>query len=211
MSPEQAMGRSDVDQRTDVFALGAILYEMLTDKVAFDAPNIAKILLRIMNDNPQPPSQLMPSCPPALDRVVQKALRKEKEERYGSAAEFAAAVIAGFGLSGTAEQWAHKSEADVASAIAAAAPQPARKPAAPAPAPAAAPAATAEVAAPAPAVARSAEASRDRGEPTLPKIDLTSDDGVAARAVPSGPNLGTMALVAVALAAIAGVLTLLLR
>ena len=57
MSPEQAMGRSDVDQRTDVFALGAILYEMLTDKVAFDAPNIAKILMRIMNENPQPPSQ----------------------------------------------------------------------------------------------------------------------------------------------------------
>ena len=72
-------GRADVDQRTDVFALGAILYEMLTDKVAFDAPNIAKILLRIMHETPAPASSINPQSPIALDDVVDKALRKDKK------------------------------------------------------------------------------------------------------------------------------------
>src|SRR5690349_558765 len=58
MSPEQAMGKSDVDQRTDVFAMGAILHEMLTGKIAFEAPSVAQILMKIVNEQPDPASSI---------------------------------------------------------------------------------------------------------------------------------------------------------
>ena len=85
MSPEQAMGRADVDQRTDVFALGAILYEMLTDKVAFDAPNIAKILLRIMHEHPAA-AEHGQSPEPALRSTRSSARRWPRTRRSASPA-----------------------------------------------------------------------------------------------------------------------------
>jgi serine/threonine protein kinase len=105
MSPEQAIGQADVDHASDVFALGAILYEMLTDQVAFEAPNVARILLRILHDEPSAPS-LVAASPPALDSVVQKALAKLPSDRYPTARAFAEAVVAGFGLSGDLATWA---------------------------------------------------------------------------------------------------------
>ena len=66
MSPEQAMGKQDVDQRTDVFAAAAILYECLTSKIAFDATNVAQILMKIINQTPAPASQLRSGLPPRL-------------------------------------------------------------------------------------------------------------------------------------------------
>jgi serine/threonine-protein kinase len=189
MSPEQAMGRSDVDQRTDVFALGAILYEMLTDRVAFDAPNIAKILLRIMNENPTPPSKVQPGCPAALDAVVEKALRKDKAQRYANARELAAAMIAAYGLSGTVEHWAERPQAEIERALAEAAPVVAAR----APAAAEAPAASAS----------------ERGEPTLPKMTL--EDATDLPVVVTGPSRGAMALIAISLLFAGAGLVLLLR
>jgi serine/threonine protein kinase len=117
MSPEQARGATDVDQRTDVFALAAIAYEMITGKVAFGASNVAQILLKIMSESPAPPSSLNPSCPQSVDDVVDKGLRKDKTKRYSSALEFAQALVAGYGLTGTVEQWANAPEADIKKAL----------------------------------------------------------------------------------------------
>jgi serine/threonine-protein kinase len=118
MSPEQAMGRADVDARSDEFALAAILYEMLTGRVAFEAPNLAKILMRIMNEMPEPPAQVNPALPHAIDDVIAKALSKAKEKRYPGALAFAEAALAAFGVSGTVAEWAERSQAELESALA---------------------------------------------------------------------------------------------
>ncbi|MEM9194026.1 MAG: serine/threonine-protein kinase [Myxococcota bacterium] len=114
MSPEQAMGKLDVDQRTDVFAVAAILFEMLTGKIAFHGQNIAEILMKVVNEAAPIPSMVDPSLDAALDAVIDRGLRKEKEERYGSVGELANATLAAVGLSGTAEDWAKKSIGEIA-------------------------------------------------------------------------------------------------
>jgi serine/threonine protein kinase len=127
MSPEQARGAADVDKRTDVFALSAILYEMITGTIAFGAPNVAQILVKIMTESPRPPSTLNPSSPQAVDDVVEKGLRKDKNKRYASAVEFAQALLAGYGLTGTVEQWSNTPVTEIKAALDRATP-PAPKP-----------------------------------------------------------------------------------
>jgi serine/threonine-protein kinase len=134
MSPEQAMGASDVDQRSDVFALGAILYEMLTGKIAFEGASVALILMKILNQSPPPASGLNPECTAAIDAVIDKALRKDKTARYAGARALGEALLAACGLSGSLDEWAERAEAEVASALAARPPTPAPSPAALAPA-----------------------------------------------------------------------------
>ncbi len=124
MSPEQAMGKLDVDSRTDVFACTAILYEMLTGKIAFEASNVAQILMRIMNEEPAGPSFLVAGLPGALDDVIDKGLRKDKSRRYGSVRELADGAVRAFGLSGAASEWARRPQAEIASALAQAVPPP---------------------------------------------------------------------------------------
>jgi serine/threonine-protein kinase len=118
MSPEQAMGKADVDQRTDVFALGAIVYEMLTGKVAFEAPSLARILVRIMQEEPTPPSRVAKGAPMAMDDVIVSALCKDKQQRYAGARELASAVIAAYGLSGTVEHFSTAKDADIVGELA---------------------------------------------------------------------------------------------
>lgn len=117
MSPEQAMGKQDVDQRTDVFALAAIVYEAVTGKIAFEAPNVAQILMKIINQEPVPPSQLVMGLPPRLDDVVEKGLRKDKNRRYRSASELAKALCQAFGLTDELEKWATTPQVEIATAI----------------------------------------------------------------------------------------------
>ena len=81
MSPEQAAGER-VDSRTDVFALGAVLYELLTGRKAFPGPGLPAILMRLAHEEPEPPSGLVPGLPPAFDAILARALAKPVERRY---------------------------------------------------------------------------------------------------------------------------------
>ncbi len=117
MSPEQAMGKQDVDQRTDVFALTAILYEALTGKIAFEAINVAQILIKIINQSPTPVSQLKPGLPPRIDDVIDKGLRKDKTKRYPDAASMAKDLCEAYGLAGDVERWAKADVSEIAQAL----------------------------------------------------------------------------------------------
>jgi eukaryotic-like serine/threonine-protein kinase len=86
MAPEQAQGRHNlVDERTDVYGLGAILYEVLTGRPPFIAPKTVEILRKVCKEPPIPPRQIVPAVSPGLEAVCLKALRKAKDERYPSA------------------------------------------------------------------------------------------------------------------------------
>ncbi len=84
MSPEQAEGK-ETDERSDIFSFGAVLYEMLTGKRAFDGDTKTAILAAILKDQPEPISQFQPQVPRALDRVVRKCLEKKPADRWHSA------------------------------------------------------------------------------------------------------------------------------
>jgi serine/threonine-protein kinase len=104
MSPEQAMGKQDVDQRTDVFALAAIMYECVTGKIAFEAGNVAQILMKIINQNPTPASQLA-AVPASVDDVIDKGLRKDKTKRYSDASALANGFCQALGLEPDVQKW----------------------------------------------------------------------------------------------------------
>jgi Tol biopolymer transport system component len=88
MSPEQLEG-GEVDHRTDIFALGAVLYEMLTGKRAFDGKNRTSIIAAIVAGTPRPPNELQPLTPPALEHVIQQCLAKDPDRRWQSARDVA--------------------------------------------------------------------------------------------------------------------------
>ena len=86
MAPEQLEGK-EVDARTDIFAFGAVVYEMATGKKAFEGKSQASVIAKILETDPPPMSSLQPMTPPALDRVVKKCLAKEPDERWQSASD----------------------------------------------------------------------------------------------------------------------------
>ncbi|HEY3123122.1 MAG TPA: protein kinase, partial [Thermoanaerobaculia bacterium] len=88
MAPEQLEGR-EADGRTDIFALGAVLYEMATGRKAFSGTSQASLISSIMKEEPAPIVQLLPMTPPGLDRVVKICLAKDPEDRWQSAHDIA--------------------------------------------------------------------------------------------------------------------------
>jgi serine/threonine protein kinase len=86
MSPEQVKGRA-VDGRSDIFSLGVMLYEMVTNEKPFPGQNITTVIYKIVNEDPVPPRQIDPSIHPGMSGIVMKALAKEPEQRYQSCRE----------------------------------------------------------------------------------------------------------------------------
>jgi Tol biopolymer transport system component len=89
MAPEQLEGR-EADARTDIFAFGTVLYEMVTGKKAFEGKSQVGLIGAILERDPAPVSTIQPTSPAALDRVVQRCLAKDPDERWQSAGDLAA-------------------------------------------------------------------------------------------------------------------------
>jgi serine/threonine-protein kinase len=89
MSPEQVTGQK-ADGRSDIFSLGAVLYEMLTGRPPFSGDDLTAILYQVLNSAPPLPSSFNPGLPRGFDRIVARAMAKDPDKRYQNAAEMAA-------------------------------------------------------------------------------------------------------------------------
>lgn len=95
MAPEQAAGKvNDVDERADVYALGAVLYEILAFRAPFRGKNFRQVLAQVLTQPPPPPSARTPqnNVPPALDAICMRCLEKRPDRRYATAKEIIAAI-----------------------------------------------------------------------------------------------------------------------
>ncbi|NPC56532.1 serine/threonine-protein kinase [Caenimonas soli] len=91
MSPEQVQGQK-IDSRADLFSVGVVLYQLLTDKRPFDGDNDFSIIHQIIGHTPPPPSSFNTRLPSAIDAVVARALAKDREQRFATARDFASAL-----------------------------------------------------------------------------------------------------------------------
>ena len=93
MSPEQAIGRTArVDHRGDQYSLAVILFEMLTGRVPFSAPDVMSLLQKVIAEPAPRASSFHPQVPPSVDRILERALSKEPEDRFDTIAQFAEAL-----------------------------------------------------------------------------------------------------------------------
>ncbi|MEO8902418.1 MAG: serine/threonine-protein kinase [Polyangiaceae bacterium] len=126
MAPEQAQGLDTLDQRADVWALAAIIYECVAGRVPFVGNNGPSILLEILTKEPKPPSEMGKGqkypVPPTLDRVMTHALKKNAALRIASTGALADAIGAAYGLTGNHLEWAKTSEAELTARVEAALP-----------------------------------------------------------------------------------------
>ncbi len=92
MSPEQAAAERELEARSDVYALGAVTYEMLTGEPPSTGPTAQAVIARVLTEPPRPPSRVRATIPPALEAAVLTALQKVPADRWPSAAAFGAAL-----------------------------------------------------------------------------------------------------------------------
>lgn len=98
MAPEQFQNSAGVDHRADIHAVGAIVYFMLTGRPPFDAPTMGQLFMRVCVEPPPPLLALRPELPPELDAVLRRALSKQPEDRFASAAALKDALLPFAGL-----------------------------------------------------------------------------------------------------------------
>jgi serine/threonine-protein kinase len=90
MSPEQLASAKDVDQRTDVWAVGCVLYELVTGRVPFEAETMPQLCTLILHSEPPSPRSVRPDVPEGLDQAILRCLRKDRSQRYANVAALAA-------------------------------------------------------------------------------------------------------------------------
>jgi len=95
MSPEQVAGDSELDGRSDVYALGAVLYEMLTGEPPHTGKSAQAILARILSEYPEPVGDLCDEVPDHVEAAIHRSLAKVPDDRFQTAAEFASAIVSG--------------------------------------------------------------------------------------------------------------------
>jgi len=105
MSPEQLEG-GEIDPRSDIFAFGAVLFEMLTGRKAFEGKSTVSVMSAILKDTPPPVSQLQSVSPPAVDRLIARCLAKNPEDRWQSAGDLSYELkwLAGSGVAAAEER-----------------------------------------------------------------------------------------------------------
>ncbi len=101
MSPEQAVGGEEIDHRTDIYALGVILFEMLTGALPFNAPSGVQMLMQHIQSPVPSVRERRPELPDAVDMVMYRVLAKDRSERYETASEFGADVAEALGMPST--------------------------------------------------------------------------------------------------------------
>ncbi len=92
MSPEQAKGVK-VDNRSDLYAIGVVLYQMLTGRVPFNASSFNELLFKIALESPEPILDLCPNCPPEMIQIVDRAMQRQPEARFQCARDFQQAIL----------------------------------------------------------------------------------------------------------------------
>ena len=107
MSPEQAMGERTIDARTDVYALGAVTYEMLAGDAPFTGSSVQAIVAKVLTERPTSLHTLRDTVPPGVEHAVLTALAKLPADRFATAAEFASALANSSGVGTTDSAWAH--------------------------------------------------------------------------------------------------------
>ncbi len=93
MSPEQLRSTKSVDQRADIWALGTILYQLVTGRTPYDADSAPDLYAMLLRDNPAPISRYRADLPPGLDAVIHHCLEREPEQRYANVSELADALV----------------------------------------------------------------------------------------------------------------------
>jgi phosphate/phosphite/phosphonate ABC transporter binding protein len=93
MAPEQAKGQPDLDGRVDIYAVGVLLYRMVTGRLPFAAKTQDEIIQLILEGRPAPPRQLRPELSPELEKVILRAMAQEREDRYPDARVFFAELM----------------------------------------------------------------------------------------------------------------------
>ncbi len=93
LAPEQAKGEP-VDERSDLYSVGVVFYEMLTGSLPFRGDSAVTVALKHVNEQPPEPAELVPGLPYSLNQIVLKALAKSPDQRYRTAAEFSADLVA---------------------------------------------------------------------------------------------------------------------